>query len=86
MSHLKEFYGEECPHCEDMQILTKKLEKEKGVKIDRLEIWHNKENLKQLEELDKGFCGGVPFLINTKTGKWICGEAPYEEIKDWAKK
>ena len=54
------------------------------VQIERLEVWHNKENLEQLEELDKDFCGGVPFFINTKTGKWICGEASYKELKDWA--
>jgi len=33
---------------------------------------------------DKGHCGGVPFFINTETGKWICGEASYEELKNIA--
>ena len=35
-------------------------------------------------ELDKGenMCGGVPFLLNQNTGKTICGEATYKEIKN----
>ncbi len=53
--------------------------------MEHLEIWHNKENEKKMEEVDKGYCGGVPFLINTKSNKWICGEATYDELKDWAK-
>ena len=30
-------------------------------------------------------CGGVPFFYNTKTEKFICGEADYETLKKWAK-
>ncbi len=84
MSHLLEFYGTECPHCVEMHELVIKLEKEEGIKVEALEVWHNEENAKRLEELDKTFCGGVPFFYNEKTGKWICGEADYQELKDWA--
>jgi len=84
MNHLLEFYGTECPHCVDMHTLVEKLEKEEGIKVEALEVWHNEENAKRLEELDKTFCGGVPFFYNEKTGKWICGEADYQELKDWA--
>ena len=84
MSHLLEFYGTECPHCVEMRSLTERLEREEGVKIERLEVWHNDENAKKLEEIDKEFCGGVPFFYNTKTEKWICGEASYQELKNWA--
>lgn len=84
MSHLLEFYGDECPHCEHMIALLREVEKEEGLLIGRYEVWHNKENEKILLEYDKGFCGGVPFLYNTKTKKWICGEASKEEIKNWA--
>ena len=58
------------------------------ITVCRLEVWNNKENEKKLEQCDKGKdpCGGVPFFINTKTGCTICGEAEYEEIKEWAKK
>jgi hypothetical protein len=84
MSHLLEFYGEECPHCEKMKELTMRLEKEKGLTVDRLEVWHNEENIKRMEELDKEPCGGVPFFVNTKTGKTICGEVEYDELEKWA--
>ena len=84
MSHLLEFYGTECPHCERMHELVMRLEKEEGVKVESLEIWHNKENEKKMMEFDKDFCGGVPFFYNTKSGKWICGEESYEALKDWA--
>ncbi|HTE48734.1 MAG TPA: hypothetical protein VK675_02415 [Candidatus Paceibacterota bacterium] len=85
MSHLLEFYGTECTHCEKMQALVSKLEIEEGIKVERLEVWHNKENEKRLSELDKDFCGGIPFFYNTKTNKWICGEESYDILKKWAR-
>ena len=84
MSHLLEFYGTECPHCERMHALVERLEKEEGIQVERLEIWHNKDNEKKMMELDCGFCGGVPFFYNTQTDKWICGEESYENLKNWA--
>jgi hypothetical protein len=27
----------------------------------------------------------VPFFYNTDNKKFVCGEATYEELKDWAK-
>ncbi|MEK7649565.1 MAG: hypothetical protein AAB367_01185 [Patescibacteria group bacterium] len=80
---LLEFYGLECPHCESMKPLVEKLRKE-GVAVESFEVWHDKNNLAKLQEYDKGYCGGVPFFINPQTGKWICGEASYEELKNIA--
>ncbi len=85
MSHLLEFYGEECPHCKDMHKLVVKLEREEGIKVEALEVWHNEENEKRLLEIDKDLCGGVPFFYNTKNKKFICGEASYKELVEWAK-
>ena len=84
MSHLLEFYGTECPHCVRMHALVERLEKEEGVKVESLEVWHNEENEKRLLELDKNLCGGVPFFYNTKTKQFICGEEEYEIFKRWA--
>lgn len=84
MNHLLEFYGTECPHCVRMHELVIRLFNEENIKIEALEVWHNKENEKRLIDLDKDFCGGVPFFFNTKTEKWICGDVSYEELKDWA--
>ena len=85
MSHLLEFYGEECPHCQHMKPLIERIEKEEGVQVESVEVWHNDENATRLEELDNGKCGGVPFFYNTKTEKFICGGAEYDELKEWAK-
>ncbi len=82
---LLEFYGTECPHCKVMHARVEQLEKELGVKVERFEVWHNEENAKKMGEYDKGVCGGVPFFFNTDNQKAICGEAPYEILKEWAK-
>ena len=84
MEKLLEFYGTECPHCITMQPLIERLEKEENAKIERLEVWHNADNAKKMEEYDKNLCGGVPFFFNTETKQHICGEASYEELKSWA--
>ncbi len=84
MSHLLEFYGEECPHCMDMKKIVKDLEEKENIKIESFEVWHNEENLKKMEDLDQNRCGGVPFFYNTQTNEWICGEASYDELHNWA--
>jgi len=85
MKEILFFYGSDCPHCIDVEKHVDRLISE-GVDIKKVEVWHNKENDKILVELDKGdnTCGGVPFFLNQKTGKTICGEATYKEIKKWA--
>ncbi len=82
-NHLLFFYGTECPHCQKMGLLLAKLEFD-GIHVERVEIWHNEANMKKMEELDTEPCGGVPFFLNTKTGKTICGEATLKELKAWA--
>ena len=84
MNHLLEFYGEECPHCIKMHDLVKRLKDEEKIEIEASEVWHNDDNAKRMKEYDKDYCGGVPFFINTKTSKWICGQTTYEELKKWA--
>lgn len=79
------FYGRECPHCERMESVIVKLEKDTGVVVERKETWHDDANLAELNKCDKdGACGGVPFFYNTETGKSICGEATIDELKEWA--
>jgi hypothetical protein len=62
------------------------MENETGKKVKRVEVWHNAENAKTMQKFDPNGekCGGVPFFINTKTGKFICGAASYEKLKAWA--
>ena len=69
-----------------MMELTDKLMKEYSIEVVRKEVWHNKENMALVEELDKGsVCGGLPYYYNEATKKTICGEANYEELKKWAR-
>jgi hypothetical protein len=67
-----------------MHELVEKLEKEKGVKVEQFETWHDETNARKLEDVDRGFCGGVPFFYNTESKKWICGEDSYEALVKWA--
>lgn len=83
-SHLVEFYGTECKFCIKVAPLLERVEEELGVTIERFEVWHNEENAKLWKQMDDGFCGGVPFMINTKTGKKICGYVDYPKLKAWA--
>lgn len=79
------FYGDGCPHCKKMEAHLDQLDGE-GLSVTRLEVWNDEGNAKRLEECDpESDCGGVPFFLNTSTGKTICGEASLEEIKSWAK-
>lgn len=77
------FYGEECDGCKQVLKEVQKLSEE-GISITLKEVWHNKENMTQVEALDTEKCDGVPFFINTKTKKTICGAAPLDVIKAWA--
>ena len=85
MGDLLMFYGDECKHCHEMIPLVEKLEKERNVKVSRVETWHSSANKKKLEATP-GYkeCGGVPFFFNKKNKKTICGSAPYEKLKAWA--
>ncbi len=87
MKDLLFFYGTECPHCIRMEKLVDKLVVE-GYTIKKVEIWHNEKNNKMMEEMDcePEPCGGVPFFLNQVSGKTVCGEVTYKELKKWADK
>lgn len=78
------FFGTECTHCHQMLPLIERLEKETGIKVDQLESWNDQENAKLLASYDNGLCGGVPFMYNTDSKKFICGKCEYEDLKNWA--
>ncbi len=80
---LFEFYGTECPHCMKMMPVVDKLIAE-GIQVEKLEVWHNKENAAKMQEYDKGNCGGVPYFMNTDSGEWICGETDESALRAWA--
>ncbi len=84
-SHLIEFYGAECEHCEKMKPLVEKLERELDVAVEKLEVWHNDENRETMTKLDVEHCDGVPFFYNEKSKQTICGEAEYVDLLAWAR-
>lgn len=67
-----------------MAPLVERLKDEAGVEVQEFEVWHNEGNAILMKKYDKGYCGGVPFFFNKKTGKWICGETDFERLKEWA--
>ena len=83
--NLIDFYGTECVHCREVDPLLERLKEEEGIEVTRLEVWHNMKNAEILQELDQGKCGGVPFLYNKSSRKWICGVPTYEKLVSWAK-
>lgn len=78
------YYGEECPHCHNMMPIVDALISE-GIEIEKRETWHNKENAKQLEAVDDGKCGGVPFFYNEESKQFICGSTSEDRVRAWAK-
>lgn len=71
-----------------MRKLSDKLLKEfPELQLERKEVWHNKENMRLVEELDKdNACGGLPFYYDdSDPANTICGEAPYSDLKKWAR-
>jgi thiol-disulfide isomerase/thioredoxin len=90
MKKITMFYGAECPHCRAMMPLVERLEKEEGVKVEKLEVWHNEKNADRMrkyeaiimEASDGTF--GTPAFVDDKGKKALCGEMPYGELKKWA--
>ena len=89
-NRLIEFYGEECHWCVHMAPVIERLEKDEGVEVTRLEVWHDRENKRELGQHAyeiSSACGGgigVPAFYNEKTGEALCGAQSYDELKRWA--
>lgn len=76
------FYEDNCEPCVVVEPFVTRLEKEHGVKINRLEVMNNQKN-RQLLEKHAGL-SMVPFFYNEITGQKISGETDYETLKKWA--
>ncbi|MEI6479319.1 MAG: hypothetical protein WCO21_00615 [bacterium] len=83
-NNLLMFYGQGCVHCEKMMPLVEQLELEHGVSVQKLETWQNADNDDLRKKYDIANCDGVPYFFNTKTEKFICGEADYTDLIVWA--
>lgn len=86
------FYARECPHCKAMMPLVNRLEKDMGISLERLEVWHNEKNadlMRSYRPILAPRCGGqlrTPTFFNTETNDILCGEVEYEKLKEWASK
>ena len=87
-SEFAEFYGAECPHCLKMMPIVAQVEKETGVDIQQIEVWHNDTN-KQTYVMHAAAierdCGllGVPAFYSNKTDKAMCGEMTVQQLEDF---
>ncbi len=85
------FHGRECPHCKKLAPVVEQFEAETGLKVVRLEVWHNEENaglMRSLAEVIAPACGGdlgVPSFYNEATGKAICGRIDMDKLVAWAR-
>lgn len=87
--HIILFYGATCPYCHDIEPVLDRLENEKAVVIERLEVWNNPENQKRMDALTPLYekeCGGnmiVPSVYDPATGRLICNPGSYEKLTQW---
>ena len=79
---LIEFFGKECPHCIQMHPIIEKLKGE-GIAIEQYEVWHDPKNAAKMEQYDRGYCGGVPFFVNTTSKKFVCGGMAEKDLRAW---
>jgi len=77
------FYGNGCPHCEDVEKFNKENDIKSKVVFEELEVWKNKENAKIMKDAAK-ICEldlekiGVPFLF--AKGKCYIGDPDVEKF------
>ena len=77
------YYGLTCPHCKDVEEWMKKNKVEEKIKVEKKEVWYNKENAAELQEVAK-FCSldstsiGVPFLW--ADGKCYIGKPDVKKV------
>lgn len=85
------FTGRECPHCLRMAPIVAEVERESGRPILEVEVWHDEEHAKLMEESYgdalRAACGGllgVPAFYNEDTGEALCGEVDKDVLLAWA--
>lgn len=91
IKHIVEFYGATCSYCHAIEPAVDRLEREDGVRVERLEVWNNAGNAEQMEALADLYgaeCGGnmvVPSFYDPVTGRLICNPGSYERLKEWVR-
>ncbi len=80
------FYGQECPHCKEVEKFIEENQLTSKLKFDQLEVFHNQENGKILSEIAKK-CQienedevGVPFLYDSRENRCYIGTPEIEDF------
>ncbi len=74
------FYGQTCPHCANVEKFFEENEIEKKIKLEKKEVYYNKDNAAKLLSIAKEKCNfkeneiGVPFFWDGQ--KCIIGDEP----------
>lgn len=83
------FWGNGCPHCENVKEYIKQNNLDSKVKIAYKEVYYNQDNQKLLEttvqkcpEIDTSQGIGVPLAFDTQNSKCLYGDTP---IIEWLK-
>lgn len=82
------FWGDGCPHCENVKNWLSKNNQDNKIKIDSKEVYKNIINQKNLSEIVKKYCPnleengniGVPIAFNPTSQKCIQGDTPIIEF------
>ena len=80
------FTGDNCAHCDEMEPIIDRVERDLNVRVHRFNVWRDQINFKLFEKLDKNRkCGGLPYFYNTATKQGICGASTYGNFRLWAR-
>jgi len=77
------FNGTECAICHVVEPVLDRVASAKGIVIEKKESYHDDANQALLFELAEGKCAQLPFLINTETGKYLCGNMSEEQLEEF---
>lgn len=81
--YLVEFHSDNCDHCEQMEPVLQRLERDLATKVRRINIFRRREFYSLLEAMGHDECGGLPFYYNRRTGQAICGATSYANLRRW---
>jgi len=79
-TEIEYFWGDGCPHCENVAEFIETWEKKDEIKINKMEVWYNTDN-QNLLRLRAQSCGmdqtniGVPMMVKLD-GSCLTGDEP----------
>ncbi|CAM9838949.1 unnamed protein product [Phaeothamnion confervicola] len=80
---LIEFTGYNCDHCDTMEPLVERLEKEFKVPVEQFIVWEGSSKFDLMQLLDTVECRGLPFFYNRRSRQAICGATSWRNFRNW---